>query len=143
MTCMGTRSYCHCCNPTQNVKKNWIGCSACTSCFGLRTVSGLQELKSFFQGHDSKRFLMSVSVFLFRGNYSSCVVWIIMERLISHWGENSEYWRVWVTTIYSDFFDNIYVISLTIFNRHFIPFVDYIILILKFFKKICQNPILN
>ena len=37
----------------------------------------------------------------------------------------------------------IIVISLTIFNRHFIPFVDYIILILKFFKKVGQNPILN
>lgn len=35
----------------------------------------------------------------------------------------------------------IIVISLTMFNRHFIPFVDYIILILKFFKKVCQNPI--
>lgn len=138
MNCTGTRSCCHCCNPTQNVKANLIGCAAWTSCFGLRTVSGLQELKSFFQGHDSKRFLMSVSVFLFRGNYSSCVVWIIMERLISHWGENnigeSESLQFMVKF-------TIIVISLTIFNRHFIPFVDYIILILKFFKKVCQNPI--
>lgn len=74
---------------------------------------------------------MSVSALLFRGNYSSCLVWIIMERYISPGegggtlpiGESeSLQFIVKFTTIF---------ISLTEWNRRFMSLLDYIIFILK------------
>ena len=71
------------------------------SCLGLITVSGLKELKSF-QGRDSKRFIMSVSAFLFRGNYSSRFVWILWEDTAAAAVGDPAYWGVGVTTVYGE-----------------------------------------